>query len=98
MSVPTDVMATRSLASSLGASAPRNDARERAAMTSVGTDTLGPQFKAPCSIAGEVFIVLYSRGINLKTELLVSTVPTWFEYLGDLLATVNLKIILKLKD
>ena len=40
----------------------------------------------------------YSRGINLKTELLVSTVPTWFEYLGDLLATVNLKIILKLKD
>ena len=59
-------MATRSLASSLGASAPRDDARERAAMTSVGTDTAGPQFKAPCSIAGEVFIVLLSLGTSVS--------------------------------
>ena len=42
VSVPTDVMAARSLASSRGALAPRDDARERVAMTSVGTDTEGP--------------------------------------------------------
>ena len=73
MSVPTDVMATRSLASSLGASAPRDDARERAAMTSVGTDTSGPQFKAPQCVVGEVFIVVWPvANLPFDQKLVVS--------------------------